>query len=402
MKSQRNKRLTFIDLVPKLIANSKGLSNELNNRIKSNHLFSEFEIKASNQLNFFIKESEKRHLGSKYGTKMDYILKASKRRGQKEAFKILNDNFYLDKDLLNERKKMLKKSTNEIHHNITNIINKIKGIKTVKNFWENNNSNKSIKNCKKRIKPLNHEILSYKDKLILENKKKEINTMFNQDKTKMENFFDSYKTYLSNVGNITFDKTQNNTGRKIYNKINFNVPQMQLLNYTKSFSNMKTKKDIDNENRINLKKLMQYSISKKDISPLDQAKKFCVTVPNQRKEENLFETRYTNELVFQKALNECKTFKNKFMNKNETIKEKLGLDEIPNVKEYESLIKDNFNKIKKKRRYLNEINSENQKFYGKDYKDILITKIDENLNYLKNFENNLKSNKSKNKVIITI
>ena len=90
------------------------------------------------------------------------------------------------------------------------------------------------------------------------------------------------------------------------------------------------------------------------------------------------------------------------MNKNETIKEKLGLDEIPNVKEYESLIRDNFNKIKKKRRYLNEINSENQKFYGKDYKDILITKIDENLNYLKNFENNLKSNKSKNKVIITI
>ena len=402
MKSQRNKRLTFIDLVPKLIANSKGLSNELNNRIKSNHLFSEFEIKASNQLNFFIKESEKRHLGSKYGTKMDYILKASKKRGQKEAFKILNDNFYLDKDLLNERKKMLKKSTNEIHHNITNIINKIKGIKTVKNFWENNNSNKSIKNCKKRIKPLNHEILSYKDKLILENKKKEINTMFNQDKTKMENFFDSYKTYLSNVGNITFDKTQNNTGRKIYNKINFNVPQMQLLNYTKSFSNMKTKKDIDNENRINLKKLMQYSISKKDISPLDQAKKFCETVPNQKKEENFLETRYTNELVFQKALNECKTFKNKFMNKNETIKEKLGLDQIPSFKDYECLIKNNFNKIKKKRRYLNEINSENQKFYGKDYKDILITKIDENLNYLKNFENNLKSNKSKNKVIITI
>ena len=219
MKSQRNKRLTFIDLVPKLIANSKGLSNELNNRMKSNHLFSEFEIKASNQLNFFIKESEKRHLGSKYGTKMDYILKASKRRGRKEAFKILNDNFYLDKDLLNERKKMLKKSTNEIHHNITNIINKIKGIKTVKNFWENNNSNRSIKNCKKRIKPLNHEILSYKDKLILENKKKEINTMFNQDKTKMENFFDSYKTYLSNVGNITFDKTQNNIGRKYIIKL---------------------------------------------------------------------------------------------------------------------------------------------------------------------------------------
>ena len=165
---------------------------------------------------------------------------------------------------------------------------------------------------------------------------------------------------------------------------------------------MKTKRDIDNENRINLKKLMQYSISKKDISPFEQTKKFCVTVPNQRKEENLFETRYTNELVFQKALNECKTFKNKFMNKNETIKEKLGLDQIPSFKDYEYLIKDNFNKMKKKRIYLNEIKYENQKFLGQSNKEILLRKIDENLNYLENFENDLKSKKRKNKNLITI
>ena len=402
MKSQRNKTLTFIDLVPKLIANSKGLSNELNNRIKSNHLFSEFEIKASNQFKFFLKESEKRHLGSKYGTKMDYILRASKKRGQKEAFKILNDNFYLDKDLLKERKKMLKKSTNEIHYNITNIINKIKGVKKVKNFWENNHSNKSTKNYRKKIKPLNNDILLGKDKILFDNKKQEINTMFNDDEKKMKNFFDAYKTYLTNVENITYEKTENNIGKKIYNKINFNVPQMQLLNYTKSFTHMKTKRDIDNENRINLKKLMQYSVSKKDISPLEQTKKFCITVPNQKKGENYLETRYTNKLVFQKALNECKTFRNKFINKNEIIKEKLGLDQIPSFKDYEYLIKDNFNKMKKKRIYLNEIKYENQKFLGQSNKEILLRKIDENLNYLENFENDLKSKKRKNKNLITI
>ena len=402
MKSQRNKTLTFIDLVPKLIANSKGLSNELNNRIKSNHLFSEFEIKASNQFKFFLKESEKRHLGSKYGTKMDYILRASKKRGQKEAFKILNDNFYLDKDLLKERKKMLKKSTNEIHYNITNIINKIKGVKKVKNFWENNHSNKSTKNYRKKIKPLNNDILLGKDKILFDNKKQEINTMFNDDEKKMKNFFDAYKTYLTNVENITYEKTENNIGKKIYNKINFNVPQMQLLNYTKSFTHMKTKRDIDNENRINLKKLMQYSISKKDISPFEQTKKFCVTVPNQKKEDNYLETRYTNKLVFQKALNECKTFRNKFINKNEIIKEKLGLDQIPSFKDYEYLIKYNFNKMKKKRIYLNEIKYENQKFLGQSNKEILLRKIDENLNYLENFENDLKSKKRKNKNLITI
>ena len=101
-------------------------------------------------------------------------------------------------------------------------------------------------------------------------------------------------------------------------------------------------------------------------------------------------------------MNECKTFRNKFINKNEIIKEKLGLDQIPSFKDYEYLIKDNFNKMKKKRIYLNEIKYENQKFLGQSNKEILLRKIDENLNYLENFENDLKSKKRKNKNLITI
>ena len=394
MNYKKNKTMDYIQLVPQLITNSQGLSNEIKNRMRSNHLFSEFELKATNQFNFFIKESEKRHLGSKYGTKMDYILKASKKRGQKEAFKILNDNFYLDKELIKERKKMLKKSTNEIHDNILDTIKKIKGLKKVNNYWGNHSSNKSM-NTRKKIMPLNEEIILDKDKMSLDKKKNEINTVFNKEEKKIKKFFDTYKTYLSKVDDIPYEKTEDNMTKKINNKIHFIVPKIQLLNYTKSFTSIKTKKDIDNENRINLKKLMQYSVSKKDISPLEyKKKKFCLTIPNIKEEDNHLETKYTNSLVFQKALNECCTFRNKFLNKNETIKEKLGIDKIPSLKEYENLIKHNFSTIKKKRRYLNEINSKKQKDFGKNRKDLLITKIDENLNYLNNFENNLKINKN--------
>ena len=394
MNYKKNKTMDYIQLVPQLITNSQGLSNEIKNRMRSNHLFSEFELKATNQFNFFIKESEKRHLGSKYGTKMDYILKASKKRGQKEAFKILNDNFYLDKELIKERKKMLKKSTNEIHDNILDTIKKIKGLKKVNNYWSNNKSNKSM-NTRKKIMPLNEEIILDKDKMSLDKKKNEINTVFNKEEKKIKKFFDTYKTYLSKVDDIPYEKTEDNMTKKINNKIHFIVPKIQLLNYTKSFTSIKTKKDIDNENRINLKKLMQYSVSKKDISPFEyKKKKFCLTIPNIKEEDNHLETKYTNSLVFQKALNECCTFRNKFLNKNETIKEKLGIDKIPSLKEYENLIKHNFSTIKKKRRYLNEINSKKQKDFGKNRKDLLITKIDENLNYLNNFENNLKINKN--------
>jgi len=399
MISKMIKKLNYIDLVPKLISNSKGLSLEVKNRLKSNHLFNEFEIRASNQFNFFIKESEKRHLGSKYGAKIDYLLTSSRKRGQKEAYKILHNKFYLDKDLIKERKKMLKKSTLEFHDNIIETINKIKGIKNTKQYWSENNK---IKKYKKNIRPLNDEALLLENKKILEMKKTEINKVFHKEEEKLKTFFNKYKTYLSEMNNSFLPKTENdensvnNIRNKTFNnKIIFTFPKMQMLNYTKSSTNMKTKKELDEENRINLKKLMQYSMSKKEIESFkDSHKKFNLTNPN-NKEGFSLETRNTNSLVLHKALNEYNSFKKKFLKKNETIRDKLGIDKIPNLKEYENLIKNNFNEIKEKRRQRNNIIYARQKELEKNRKELLIDKIDKNLDFLKNFEDNiLKKNKN--------
>ena len=399
MISKMIKKLNYIDLVPKLISNSKGLSLEVKNRLKSNHLFNEFEIRASNQFNFFIKESEKRHLGSKYGAKIDYLLTSSRKRGQKEAYKILHNKFYLDKDLIKERKKMLKKSTLEFHDNIIETINKLKGIKNTKKYWSENNK---IKKYKNKIRPLNDEALLLENKKILEMKKTEINKVFHKEEEKLKTFFNKYKTYLSEMNNSFLPKTENdensvnNIRNKTFNnKIIFTFPKMQMLNYTKSSTNMKTKKELDEENRINLKKLMQYSMSKKEIESFkDSHKKFNLTNPN-NKEGFSLETRNTNSLVLHKALNEYNSFKKKFLKKNETIRDKLGIDKIPNLKEYENLIKNNFNEIKEKRRQRNNIIYARQKELEKNRKELLIDKIDKNLDFLKNFEDNiLKKNKN--------
>ena len=399
MISKMIKKLNYIDLVPKLISNSKGLSLEVKNRLKSNHLFNEFEIRASNQFNFFIKESEKRHLGSKYGAKIDYLLTSSRKRGQKEAYKILHNKFYLDKDLIKERKKMLKKSTLEFHDNIIETINKIKGIKNTKQYWSENNK---IKKYKNKIRPLNDEALLLENKKILEMKKTEINKVFHKEEEKLKTFFNKYKTYLSEMNNSFLPKTENdensvnNIRNKTFNnKIIFTFPKMQMLNYTKSSTNMKTKKELDEENRINLKKLMQYSMSKKEIESFkDSHKKFNLTNPN-NKEGFSLETRNTNSLVLHKALNEYNSFKKKFLKKNETIRDKLGIDKIPNLKEYENLIKNNFNEIKEKGRQRNNIIYARQKELEKNRKELLIDKIDKNLDFLKNFEDNiLKKNKN--------
>ena len=374
---KQEKEMNYKELIPKLIQKSKSLSKELKDRIKLNHIFSEFETKASNQFNFFIKESEKRYLYSKYGSKMEYLLKSSQKRGKKEANKILNDNFYLDIDILNERKKMLKKSTNEVHQNITDILNKIRGVK--KNISNRNN-----------IILLNYNYLSEK-KEKLDRYKNEINQVLNKEEEYIAKSFDNYKYILSKIKpcpkkNYITDEPEENENNKIKKKMFFNVPRLNLLNYTKALSHFKTNKEIDDENRINIKKLLPYSISGKNLLPKD--KKFCYVNPLlNHNNKDLLTMNYTNSIVIQKAMNEYNVFNN-YNNKNDEISKKLGIGAMPSLKFYEKMIKNRYNKIKLERKHLNDLICESQKDIGIDSKVILNKKIKDNLNCLTNFEKN--------------
>ena len=374
---KQEKEMNYKELIPKLIQKSKSLSKELKDRIKLNHIFSEFETKASNQFNFFIKESEKRYLYSKYGSKMEYLLKSSQKRGKKEANKILNDNFYLDIDILNERKKMLKKSTNEVHQNITDILNKIRGVKKI------------ISN-RNNINLLNTNYLSEK-KEKLERYKNEINQVLNKEEESIAKSFDNYKYILSKIKpcpkkNYITDEPEENENNKIKKKMFFNVPRLNLLNYTKALSHFKTNKEIDDENRINIKKLLPYSISGKNLLPKD--KKFCYVNPLlNHNNKDLLTMNYTNSIVIQKAMNEYNVFNN-YNNKNDEISKKLGIGAMPSLKIYEKMIKNRYNKIKLERKHLNDLICESQKDIGIDSKAILNKKIKDNLNCLTNFEKN--------------
>ena len=374
---KQEKELNYKELIPKLIQKSKSLSKELKNRIKLNHIFSEFETKASNQFNFFIKESEKRYLFSKYGSKMEYLLKSSQKRGKKEVNKILNDNFYLDINILNERKKMLKKSTNEVHQNITDIINKIRGVK--KNISNRNNNNKF----------LNTNYLSEKKEKI-ERYKNEINEVLNKEEESIAKSFDNYKYILSKIKpcpkkNYITEEEEENENNKIKKVMFFNVPKLHLLNYTKALSHYKTNKEIDDENRINIKKLLPYSVSGKNLLPKDR--NFCYVNPLLYNNKDLLTMNFTNSIVIKKAMNEFNIF-NQYNNKSKEITKKLGIGKIPSLKIYEKMIKNSFNKIKLERKHLNDLVCESQKNIGIDSKDLLNKKIKENLNTLTNFEKN--------------
>ena len=382
------------NLVPKLIEKSEDLSKEIKYRIKLNHIFSEFEAKSCNQFNFFIKESEKRYLGSKYGSKIENLLNMSNKRNKKEALKILNDDFYLNRDILNERKKMQTKSTNEIHRNITDLINEIKGIENDALELSKKNSRNIFRSRINLFKNLNSENIFRNSKNNLNRDKKDINNLFLKEEKNVKYSFDNYKNYINSIEPTEKKviKTEENEGKykeeyKKKRKYNFIIPKMELISYKKAIKHIKTKKEEDEENKINIKKLLPYSVSGKNIFPKLKNFNKISLFSNRNNNKDAFIMKSTNAIIVKKALEELNSIKI-YHNKNNKIINKLGIERIPSLREYEKIIKSNSNKIKLKRKNLNERIYYKQKNKGLDLIQKLNAQIDNNINYINNFEKN--------------
>ena len=393
----------FNKLVPKLIEKSENLSKEIKYRIKLNHIFSEFESKSGNQFNFFIKESEKRYLGSKYGTKIEYILNTSNKRGKKEALKILNDDFYLNRDILNERKKMQTKSTNEIHKNITDIINEIKKVKNDSLTLSKKKSRNIFRSRINLFKNLKTDNIFKNSNKNLNRNKNDINSLFFKEEKNVKYSFDNYKNFIKSIDpivkkRIVTEEDEDSKNKEDINnkdnksilkkKYNFSMPKMELLSYKKPIKHIRTRKDEDKENRVNIKTLLPYSVSGKNIFPkLKNFNKINSSLFSNKNNKDAFIINCTNTIIVKKALEEFNSNKI-FHNKNNKIISKLGIERIPSLGIYEKIIKNNSNKIRLRRKYLNERIYNNQKNKGLNYLQKLDSQIVESINYINNFEKN--------------
>jgi len=393
----------FNKLVPKLIEKSENLSKEIKYRIKLNHIFSEFESKSGNQFNFFIKESEKRYLGSKYGTKIEYILNTSNKRGKKEALKILNDDFYLNRDILNERKKMQTKSTNEIHKNITDIINEIKKVKNDSLTLSKKKSRNIFRSRINLFKNLKTDNIFKNSNKNLNRNKNDINSLFFKEEKNVKYSFDNYKNFIKSIDpivkkRIVTEEDEDSKNKEDINnkdnksilkkKYNFSMPKMELLSYKKPIKHIRTRKDEDEENRVNIKTLLPYSVSGKNIFPkLKNFNKINSSLFSNKNNKDAFIINSTNTIIVKKALEEFNSNKI-FLNKNNKIINKLGIEKIPSLGIYEKIIKNNSNKIRLRRKYLNERIYNNQKNKGLNYLQKLDSQIVESINYINNFEKN--------------
>ena len=405
-----NKSKALNILIPRLITKSNNLTNELKSRMRLNKIFSEFENKASNNLNYFITASRRRYTGSKLGNDLDSIINKTRTKDLNKANNIINDKFYTDSNVETEREKMKYKSSSKIYKDIRDTFGKMK-LSLETKFGKNVNKQiqliiKGLDNKKPIDKNINND--SNEPKVINYN----IEQNVNKDKNAISNEFDKEQNligkevnkYLNTINNInTFNTPPSNTisqSSSPLKKYNFNLPNIKLVNYRK-YKFPKQNLTLEEEKKPNIKKLLPYSnIYKFNKKYMKNKEK-----NNEEKEYKNYpfitepDYNYVKDPDYHNTLNVVFNSANKEFNlqtdfdiKRRRLENILGLNEIPQLNTYDDIAFKKSQTIKNERHKKAEKLSESQQFAVLSRKMQINRVIDQDMDLLDELENKIYKN----------
>jgi len=401
-----NSKSDYSRLIPKLIEQSNNLKKELKLRLKCNTFFSEFESKASNQFNFFIKESRARYFASKSGCNLDSLIENSKSKRLNEANKIINDDFYSQNDILDEREKMKLKTTNRMYKHFRETVSQLKNLAKSNscgyNMEKKRKLNKIRKNMMKKSLSKNSEEKLLKDK-------NDMKFLINNEKKMIKGHMDKYKNELDKMMTMTNPAQKYTFAHK---KMFFSLPKINFLTYEKMEEKPLDPDEEELKNRVNFKKLLPYSRLGKNLGltsihseEKDKDKKNAfITQPyiyidssnNTNFNNNHHHNRMkykgnTNEIVLSSAKREF-DIKSRFNKKRLLIEDMLRLDDIPKINRYDTIVKNIYNR----RRLERKLKMGNNKYFDfrkeeidANIKDRVNENIDEGFKILDEAEKNL-------------
>ena len=408
-----NKSKALNILIPKLINKSNILTKEIKNRIKLNKIFSEFENKASNNLNYFISASNQRYTNSKLGNDLDTIITTTRAKNISEATKIINDKFYTDKNLEIEKQKMKYKSTEKIYKDIKNTFNKMKlplETKFSRNIqseidsilkgqddgtsYNRKNSNGWNFYSDKEVKPF----IKAKDNI--KYGKRAIKYELERDKNSINKYITNYLDELENENTLKTFKSSGNSPSKNSKKIPYKLPKIKLINYRQK--NAPKKRLItEEEKKPNIRKLLPYSRmgrlfhieqQKEDNSSneLPQRNFPFITETKLPIDNKKCEDNYQNTLnVVYNSANKEFAIRNNFDKKRKKLEMMLGIDNIPQLNTYDDILLKKFETIKNKRHERARKINESQRLAILSKKERVNMIIDNDMELLEKFENKL-------------
>ena len=361
---ESNSKSDYSRLIPKLIEQSNNLKNELKLRLKCNTFFSEFESKASNQFNFFIKESRARYFASRSGCNLDSLIENSKSKRLNEANKIINDDFYSQNDILSEREKMKLKTTNRMYKHFRETVSQLKNLAKSNSCRYNVEKKKNLKKVRKNMMKKSLSKIST-EKLIKD--KNDMKFLINNEKKLIKGHMDKYKNELNKMMTMTNPTQKYSFAHK---KMFFSLPKMKFLAYEKMEEKPLDPDEEELKNRVNFKLLLPYSRLGKNLglgyssnhSEEKDKKNAFITEPYihmdssintiHKKNHKHNKIKYkgnTNEVVLSSAKGEF-DIKSRFNKKRLLIEDMLRIDDIPKINRYETIVRNIYNRRKLERK----------------------------------------------------
>ena len=403
--SMKHKKIN--KLIPQLLQQSNKYKKVFKDKNKINNIFTEFELKSSNKLNFFIKESISRYKNMRLGNNLNKLILKSENRCKTEANRILTDNFFTDKIIKQEKKISKNYTSDKIYKNLQKTIKLIKDSgNSTSRILEKEKKDEKMETTKSIIddKESICELLTKKE--LLNKGKEEINKVFKNDNTLIERMFNKYRKEID-----TLQKIGEKSPEKyayIHKKIDINLPKLDLINFVKYKPPKYVEKDIEILQRNTLDKIIPFTkyyknnINNKNKSmnnknkDLKLKKMFKTFMLNQKlvpkltisNNRNLvkMDINDTNDVVYKTAYKELEAT-NFIDEKRQKLNQILGYDE-PKIENYKTIIKNKFKDIKNKRKNINIKNMKNQKFASMSVHDKINSQIDNGIILLTKIENN--------------
>jgi hypothetical protein len=415
------------EMVPQAIANSTNYTKEFKKRMKLNGIFSEFENKASNELNFFIEESNRRYTKSKCGINLNTLIASTRKKCLNESMKILKDRFYNNSIIDEERNKMRYKGGQNYYKKLKYSMNIIRnpelkkkeinfddldieeldldenGINELLRQYNSQKNNNSVYNS-----PINKKKFDRKN---FSKDRNKISEIINDEHKTLFKSIDNYKRYIKNLSNKNDETKKYKIGKEanfnLHKKINLDLPKLKLLNYEHYKIIPRDPYEDDEEKKVDIYKLLPYSkygkycysINQKNASFNKSKDKNndktlpYITEPNIPDNSHYYRNYHNTIFVVADSANKELFVNKNFNKKREDVEHFLGVDEIPDLKSYENIIHKKSNSIKQERRAKYDKISQRQNYLKLTSKQRINVDIDRNLALIKNIENNLYGNK---------
>ena len=430
MKVVDKKDKIINETIPQAIADSNLYRKEIKKRMKLNSIFLEFDNKASNNLNFFIDESNWRYAKSKSGLNLNSLISSTRKKCLDESMKVLNDKFYTNKTIEEERSffffffklyRQIKKTISVIKNpqpkrrvlkigslseeNLKEYDNYDINEKNINKFLRKNN-NINIKNpndSKEKINS-NGSITSRKN---LQKDISKMNEVINNEHKLIYQSLDNYKIILKKLKNKYDEAKKLKQGKEpklnIHKRINIDFPKIKLLNYVHYNLNPKSDDEDEKLKKINIHKLLPFTKFGKYYKSLNKNLSMSNTNNEEKKDKKLpciTERKISDNIHYYKNYQDTISVvhdsanKELFVDKNyekkrDDVENILCIDNIPSLKVYDYIAHKGSEKIKEKRRKKNDRISHQQNYLKLTAKQKRNVDIDNNLQSIKDIEDDL-------------